>query len=310
MPSAAILLAGFSAAAVGVAPDRLYGDWEALVRGEAARPADERPHFIAICTPNHLHYPIARAALDAGFHVMCEKPMTLTVAEAADLARRVKRTKRIFGLMHAYTGYPMVKLARDLVQRGDLGRICKVTVEYQQGSFRKMDFTQPLDRRNRWKMDPRCSGASCSMADIGVHAAHIAEFVTGLRITQLLADLSSFVAPKGLDDDCNVLLRLQGGARGAMLVSKVATGEENGLRLRVYGERKGLYWNQEEPNILRVKAPREPEQTWKRANPYVTAVSPAAARASRPPAGHPEGYIEGFANIYLDFCAAIRAAAS
>ena len=297
-----------AAALAGVAPARTYATWEALVAGEKALPSDERADFIAICTPNHLHYPIACAALDAGFHVMCEKPMTLTVAEAEDLARRVKRTKRVFGLMHAYAGYPMAKLAHDLVARGDLGRICKVTVEYQQGSFRKMDFSQPLDKRNKWKMDPKCSGASCSMADIGVHAAHLVEYVTGLRITSLLADLSSFVAPKGLDDDCNVLLRLTGGARGAMLVSKVATGEENGLRLRVYGEKKGLYFNQEEPNILRVKAPRAPEETWKRANPYVAEVSAAAARASRPPAGHPEGYIEGFANIYQDFCAAIRAA--
>ena len=294
-------------AAAGVASDRIYPSWQALIAGEAAQPREARADFIAVCTPNHLHYPIAKAALEAGFHVMCEKPMTLTVPEAEDLARCVKRTKRVFGLMHAYTGYPMVKLAHDLVARGDLGRICKVTIEYQQGSFRKMDFSQPLDKRNKWKMDPKCSGQSCSMADIGVHAAHMVEYVTGLKITSLLADLSSFVAPKGLDDDCNVLLRLQGGARGAMLVSKVATGEENGLRLRVYGEKKGLYFNQEDPNVLHVRAPRSPEETWKRANPYVAEVSPAAARASRPPAGHPEGYIEGFASLYLNFCDTIRA---
>jgi len=294
-------------AANGVAPDRLYATWEALIAGEAALPKDERADFIAICTPNHLHYPIARAALLAGFHVMCEKPMTLTVPEAEDLARLVKKTKRVFGLMHTYTGYPMVKLAHDLVKRGDLGKICKIVVEYHQGSFRKMDFSVPLDKRNKWKMDPKCSGRSCCMSDIGVHAANLLEYVSGLKITSLLADLSSFVAPKGLDDDGAVLLRLEGGAKGVMSVSKIATGEENGLRLRVYGEKKGLYWNQEEPNLLRVRAQREPEQTWKRANPYVKEVSESSARASRPPAGHPEGYIEGFANHYMNFCDAIRA---
>ena len=293
--------------AIGVASDRLYSSWEALVAGEAALPANVRADFIAICTPNHLHYPIAKAALEAGFHVMCEKPMTLTLAEAEDLEKIVKRTGRVFGLMHTYTGYPMVKLAHDLVARGDLGRICKVVIEYEQGSFRKMDFSQPLDKRNKWKMDPACSGKSCCMSDIGVHAANLAEYVSGLKIESLLADLSSFVAPKGLDDDGNVLLRFEGGAKGVLTASKVATGEENGLRLRVYGEKKGLVWKQENPNILRVRAQREPEQTWKRANPYVKEVSESSARASRPPAGHPEGYIEGFANHYMNFCDTIRA---
>ena len=292
---------------IGIAPDRLYASWQEVIAGEAARPAGERADFIAICTPNHLHYEIAKAALEAGFHVMCEKPMTLTVDEANEIAALVKKTGRVFGLMHTYTGYPMVKLARDLVKRGDLGKICKVTVEYCQGSFRKMDFSVPLDKRNKWKMDPKCSGKSCCMGDIGIHAANLVEFVTGLDIEQVLADLSSFVAPKGLDDDGNVLLHLSGGARGVLTASKIATGEENGLRLRVYGEKKGLIWQQEDPNVLQVRAQREPAQTWKRANPYVGEVSEASLRASRPPAGHPEGYIEGFANHYLNFCDAIRA---
>ena len=283
-------------ARIGVASDRLYASWQELIAGEAARPVGERADFIAICTPNHLHYEIAKAALEAGFDVMCEKPMTLTVEEAEEIAALVKQT-----------GYPMVKLARDLVKRGDLGKICKVTVEYCQGSFRKMDFTVPLDKRNKWKMDPKCSGKSCCMGDIGIHAANLVEFVTGLEIKQVLADLSSFVAPDGLDDDGNVLLRLDDGAKGVLTASKVATGEENGLRLRIYGDKKGLVWMQENPNELLVRAQREPAQTWKRANPYVAEVSEASMRASRPPAGHPEGYIEGFANHYLNFCDAIRA---
>ncbi|MCQ2389129.1 MAG: Gfo/Idh/MocA family oxidoreductase [Kiritimatiellae bacterium] len=294
-------------AELGVAADRLYPSWEALIAGEATRAAGDRADFVCICTPNHLHHPIAKAALESGFHVMCEKPIALTSAEAVELARLAKRRKRVFGLMHTYAGYPMVKLARDLVRRGDLGRICKVTCEYQQGSFRKMDFSQPLDKRNKWKMDPKCSGVSCCMGDIGVHAANLVEYVTGLKIKSLLADLTSFVAPRGLDDDGNVLLRLEGGAKGVIMASKVATGEENGLRLRVYGDKKGLVWQQEDPNALHVRAQREPEQVWKRANPYVKEVSPASARASRPPAGHPEGFIEGFANHYLNFCDAVRA---
>lgn len=293
--------------AVGVDPSRLYSSWEELVAGEAALPAGTRADFISICTPNSLHYPIAKAALEAGFHVMCEKPMTLDLPEARELEALVEKTGRVFGLMHTYTGYPMVKLARDLVARGELGRICKVVVEYAQGSFRKMDFSQPLDKRNKWKMDPAMSGKSCCMSDIGVHAANLAEYVSGLSIKSLLADLSSFVAPEGLDDDGSVLLRFEGGAKGVLVASKVATGEENGLRLRVYGDKKGLVWKQEDPNILRVRAQKEPEQIWKRANPYVREVSESSARASRPPAGHPEGYIEGFANHYLNFCDTICA---
>jgi predicted dehydrogenase len=170
-----------------------------------------------------------------------------------------------------------------------------------------MDFSQPLDKRNKWKMDPQCAGMSCCMSDIGVHAFHLVEYVTGLETASLLADLSSFVAPEGLDDDGSVLLRFKGGAKGVLVASKVATGEENGLRLRIYGEKKGLVWKQENPNVLRVRAQLSPEETWKRANAYVREVSESAARAARPPAGHPEGYIEGFANHYLNFCDTIRA---
>ena len=293
---------------LGVAPSRRYASFEAMVAGESALPPDERVDFIAICTPNYLHYGEVKLALEAGFHVMDEKPMTMTVDEAHEIERLVKRTKRVFGLMHTYTGYPMVKLARDLVKSGEIGKVEKVVVEYPQGSFRKMDFTVPLDKRNKWKMNPKTSGPSCCMGDIGVHAANMLEYVTGLEIKEVLSDLHGFTPGIGrLDDDGDCLLRLSKGARGVLIASKIATGEENGFRFHVYGSKKGVFWYQESPNVLHVAAQRAPEQLWKRGNPYVAEISPAAARASNVPAGHPEGYAEGFANIYRNFADTIRA---
>ncbi|MBQ9432057.1 MAG: Gfo/Idh/MocA family oxidoreductase [Kiritimatiellae bacterium] len=288
-----------------IAPERIYPDWQTMLQSEAKRP--DRVDFVIVCTPNHLHHAITKASLEAGFDVMCEKPLTLTVAEAEELAALAKKKRRVIGLMHTYSGYPMVKLARDLVKNGSIGKVCKVVVEYQQGSFRKLDFSVPLDKRNKWKMDPKYSGISCCMGDIGIHAAHLVEYVTGLEIREVLAELSSYVAPAALDDDGSVLLRLSKGARGVMVSSKIATGEENGLRLKIYGEKRGLFWYQENPNYLRVAAQREPEQTFKRGNPYVREISPAAARAANVPAGHPEGYIEGFVNIYRNFCGTLEA---
>ena len=293
---------------LGVAPERLYGSFEEMIARESALPPDERVDFISICTPNYLHYDEVVAALKAGFHVMGEKPMTMTVEEAVALERLVKKSRRVFGLMHTYTGYPMVKLARDLVARGEIGAVEKVVVEYPQGSFRKMDFTLPLDKRNKWKMNPKTSGASCCMGDIGVHAANMLEYVTGLEIKEVLSDLHGFTPGIGsLDDDGDCFLKLAKGARGVLIASKVATGEENGFRFHVYGSKKGIFWYQENPNVLHVAAQRAPEQLWKRGNPYVAEVSPAAARASNVPAGHPEGYTEGFANIYRNFADTIRA---
>ena len=293
---------------LGVAPSRRYSSFEAMIEGEKALPPEERVDFISICTPNYLHYEEVKLALEAGFHVMDEKPMTMTVDEALEIERLVKKTKRVFGLMHTYTGYPMVKLARDIARSGELGKIDKVVIEYPQGSFRKMDFTIPLDKRNKWKMNPKTAGDSCCMGDIGVHAANMLEYVTGLEIREVLSDLHSFTPGIGkLDDDGDCLLRLSKGARGVLVASKIATGEENGFRFHVYGSKKGLYWHQENPNVLHVAGQREPEQLWKRGNPYVAAVSPAAARASNIPAGHPEGYAAGFANIYRNFADAIRA---
>ena len=262
--------------------------------------------FVAICTPNDSHYEIAKAALAAGLDVMCEKPLSLTVAEATELEQLARRKRRMLGIPFTYLGFPMVKLARDLVAKGELGKLDKIVLEYSQGSFRKLDFSKPLDKRNAWKMDPRRSGRSCVVADIGVHAFTLIEYVTGLEVKTLLADLSSFAPGNRLDDDASMLLRLAQGAKAAVVVSKIATGEENGVRLRVYGEKASLYWNQEEPNVLAVKSPFAPERIYKRNAPYVAALSPAAKRATRLPAGHPEGFLEAFANLYDEFCAAVR----
>jgi predicted dehydrogenase len=289
------------AVALGVDKDRVYADWRELIAAEKGR-----IDFLAVCTPNDSHYAIAKAALEAGIDVMCEKPLSITLEEAAELERLARRRRRVLGIPFTYSGFPMVKLARELVAKGELGKIDKVVLEYSQGSFRKIDFSKPLDKRNSWKMDPRRSGRSCVVADIGVHGFHLIEYVTGLTVKKLLADLSSFAPGNRLDDDASILMRLSGGAKVSMTVSKVATGEENGVRLRVYGDKASLYWNQEAPNYLTVKYPFAPDRTYKRNAPYVGGLSAGAARASRIPAGHHEGFIEAVANIYDEFCLAVR----
>ena len=277
----------------GLRPERVYADWRKLIAAEAGR-----IDFLVICTTNETHYAIAKRALEAGIDVFCEKPLSLTVKEAAELGRIATRKRLVLGVPFTYTGYPMVKLARDLVRRGELGKVDKIVLEYQQGSFR-----QP-DRRNSWKMNPKIAGPSCVVADIGVHAFTLIEYVTGLEVKTLLADLSSF-ASGGLDDDASILMRLAGGAKASLVTSKVATGEENGVRLRVYGAKASLHWDQEHPNYLHVKYPTKPEMIYKRRAPYVADLSAAAARASRFPAGHHEGFVEALGNIYDEFAAAV-----
>ena len=284
----------------GIAPERVYADWRKLVAAER-----DRIDFLVICTTNETHYPIAKAALEAGVDVFCEKPLSLTVAEAEELGRLAAKKRLVLGIPFTYTGYPMVKLARDLVRRGELGTVDKIVLEYVQGSFRKVDFGKPLDRHNAWKMNPKISGPSCVVADIGVHAFTLIEYVTGLEAKTLLADLSSFAPGNRLDDDASILLRLKGGAKAALVTSKIATGEENGVRLRVYGDKASLFWNQEEPNRLSVKYPLKPEMVFRRNAPYVEGISPAARRASRFPAGHPEGFVEALADIYDEFVSAV-----
>ncbi len=287
-------------------PARVHGSLDELLAHERTLPSGERVDFVSIVTPNHLHYPQARALLAAGVHVVCEKPMTFDVGEARRLRRLVARSGCVFALTHNYTGYPMVKLARDLVHSGELGRVRKVVVEYAQGWL-----ATPLERTGmrqaRWRTDPRQSGAGGAVGDIGTHAANLAEYVTGRRIAALAADLTTFVRGRKLDDDASVLLRFRGGVRGALLASQVAVGEDNGLSIRVYGDRRGLRWRQEAPDVLQVTSLDGPAQTWVRGHAHVAARSPAAARATRLPAGHPEGFIEALANVYANVCDTLRA---
>ena len=283
-----------------VAKDRIYPDWRKLISAEAGK-----VDFLVICTTNETHYPIARAALKAGMDVICEKPLSLTLKEATELEKLAEKNGRILGIPFTYVGYPMIKLARDLVRKGELGRIDKVVMEYVQGSFRKIDFSKPLDRHNAWKMNPEIAGPSCVVADIGVHAFTMVEYVTGLEVKTLLADLSSFAPGNRLDDDASILMRMEDGAKACLVTSKVATGEENGVRIRVYGDKASLFWNQEAPNYLSVKYPFKPEMIYKRNAPYIPAVSMRSKRSSRFPAGHHEGFVEALANFHDEFCAAV-----
>ena len=284
-----------------VPPERIYADANSLIKAERGK-----IDFLVVATTNETHYAIAKAALMAGIDVFCEKPLSLTLKEASELGRIAERKGLILGIPFTYTGYPMVKLARDLVKKGELGRIDKVVMEYVQGSFRKIDFSKPLDKRNAWKMDPKRSGRSCVVADIGVHGAHLIEYVTGLEIRKVAADLSSFAPGNRLDDDASILMRLSEGAKAVMVASKIATGEENCIRLHVYGDRASLVWKVEEGNYLYVKYAFGPERIYKRNAPYIADLSAVSKRCSRIPAGHHEGFIEAFANHYREFCAALR----
>ena len=287
-------------------PARVHGSLEALIAHELALPEGERVDFVSIVTPNHLHFGMARALLAAGIHVVCEKPMTFDAAEARRLRTLVYKSGCVFALTHNYTGYPLVKLARDLVQSGELGCVRKVVVEYQQG-WLATALERTGMKQARWRTDPRLSGAGGCIGDIGTHAANLAEYVTGQRIAAMAAELTTFVRRRKVDDDASVLLRFDSGARGALLASQVAVGEENGLSIRVYGERRGLRWRQETPNALQLTALDGPEETWSRGQAHVAARSAAAARATRLPSGHPEGFIEAFANVYANACDTIRA---
>ena len=259
--------------------------------------------FLAIVTPNHMHFPPAKLALENGFHVLSDKPATFNLAEAKKLAALVKKTGLLYGLTHNYTGYPLVKEAREMVRAGKLGKIRKVVVEYPQGWLAtRLEATG--QKQAGWRTDPKRSGAAGSMGDIGTHAENLAEYISGLPIEELAADLTAFVAGRKLDDDGNVLLRFKGGAKGVLHCSQISVGEENNLNIRVYGEKGGLEWHQREPNTLLVKWPDQPMQVYRTANGYLSA---AARAAGRTPPAHPEGYLEAFANIYKNFAAHIRA---
>lgn len=287
-------------------PKRVYGTYREMIEKELKLPVGERIDFVSVTTPNNWHFPIARDFLNAGFHVMCEKPMTFNVKEAKELRQVVRQSKKVFGLMHNYTGYPMVKLARDMARGGELGKIRKIVVQYPQGWL-----ATALERTGQmqaaWRTDPKQSGGAGCMGDIGTHAENLSEYITGLKITHLCADLTIFVKGRKLDDDGNVLLRFNNGARGVLHASQVSIGEENNLAIWIYGEEKGLEWHQEHPNYLYVKEPNGPMQVWRRGNGYVGAKSAAAARATRLPSGHPEAFFEAFANTYRNFADTVRA---
>ncbi|MDD5726943.1 MAG: Gfo/Idh/MocA family oxidoreductase [Victivallales bacterium] len=287
-------------------PDRVYSDYQAMIAGELALPASQRIDFVAVCTPNNWHFPIARDFLAAGFNVMCEKPMTMNVAEAVELEKIVRKSGKIFGLMHTYPGYPMVKLAKDLAKQGRLGKLRKVVVQYSQGWLaRAIEKTGQMQAS--WRTDPKQSGAAGCIGDIGTHAANLAEYITGSKITELCADLTAFVDGRVLDDDGNCLLKMENGIKGVLHCSQTAVGEENGLAIWVYGTEGGLEWHQEHPNQLTVKPIGRPAEIWERGSDYAGAASAAAVRNSRIPAGHPEGYLEAFANHYSNFAATILA---
>ncbi len=291
---------------LGLDSSRVYNNFEEMIAAENKLAADQRIDFVSICTPNNWHFPIAKAFLEAGFNVMCEKPVTLNLEEAQQLEEIVKKSGQVFALMHNYTGYPMVKLARDMVQQGDLGKILKIVVQYPQGWL-----IHPIEREGQmqaaWRTDPKQSGAAGCMGDIGTHAENLAEYITGLGITEMCADLGTFVEGRRLDDDGNVLLHFEKGAKGLLHASQISIGQENNLAIWVYGEKRSLEWHQEHPNYLYVYELDGPVQTWRRGNPYVAAKSEAAGRATRIPAGHPEAFLEAFANNYRNFIDTIQA---
>jgi predicted dehydrogenase len=289
--------------ALGLDPNRVHESYEEMAGSEAALGDDERIHAVNIVTPNHLHFPVARTFLEHGFHVICDKPLTTTVADAEALCRLADEQGVVFAVTHNYTGYPMVKEARALVAEGRLGALRKVVVEYSQGWLRTL-LEAEGQKQAEWRGDPERAGVSSALGDIGSHAHNLVRYVTGLEVTRLFADLGSVVPGRVLEDDAVVLLSLDGGVRTLLMASQIATGERNHLRLRIYGADGALDWCQESPNRLRLIEPDGSERIVYRA---AGATSPAAEAATRLPGGHPEGFIEAFANVYRGAAAAIRA---
>jgi predicted dehydrogenase len=275
-----------------------------MARTEAALPPDRRLDFVSIVTRNDTHFAVARTFLEAGFNVICDKPLAYNLAQAKQLRALVRRSGKVFALTHNYTGYPMVKEARALVRSGRLGRILKVVTEYPQGYAIAALEDKTAGAISNWRMDPRIAGVSNCMGDIGTHAENLGRYITGLQIDELLAELSTFIPSRPLDDDGNCLIRYKGGAKGILYASQVSNGDENNLNIRVYGTKASLEWHQEQPNELIVKAADQPREIRRRGNTYL---SPAARANTRTPFGHPEAFIEAFANVYLAAAAAIAA---
>ncbi|MCF7646596.1 Gfo/Idh/MocA family oxidoreductase [Bacillus subtilis] len=294
--------ASASAGELGIAADRSYASYEEMAQAEAAR--SDGIEAVSIVTPNHLHTPIARAFLNAGIHVICDKPLTTSVKEAEELVSLVEKSGKLFVLTHNYSGYPMIRQARSMVAGGELGDIRVIQVEYPQDWLTERSELSG-NKQAEWRTDPARSGAGGAIGDIGTHAYHLAGFVSGLETEQVLAQLTSFVDGRSLDDDVQIMLRYKGGARGSLWASQVAVGNENGLKLRIYGSKGGLEWTQADPNYLWFTRFGEPKQLITRGGAGANA---AAGRVTRIPGGHPEGYLEGFATIYTEAAHAIRAA--
>ena len=282
--------------------DRNYVSWQDMLEGELALPEDERVDFVSVVVPNHLHFPVAHAFVEAGFNVVCDKPMVHSSEQAQRLVEAVESTGVVFAVTYNYTGYPMVRQARHMVRRGALGEIRKVIVEYNQGWLAN-SLEMSGNKQAGWRTDPEKSGIAGAIGDIGSHAENLVSTVTGLEIEEICADLTTFVPGRRLDDDGSLLIHYEGGARGVMLASQISTGEENDLRLRIYGTEAGLEWRQEDPNELLFKPDAAPLQVLKRGNDFLC---DAAREASRIPPGHPEGFIEAFANVYAGVAAAVR----
>ncbi|HUZ57564.1 MAG TPA: Gfo/Idh/MocA family oxidoreductase [Hanamia sp.] len=280
--------------------DRTYLTFEEMIENESKMPADKRIDFITIVTPNFAHYAPAMMALENGFNVVIEKPMTFTIEEAKSLQKKVEETGLILCLTHTYSGYPMVKQARAMMKEGALGKIRKIYVEYCQGWLSKLSEREG-NAQAAWRTDPKRSGKAGAMGDIGTHAAHLAEYITGLKITKLCADLNIVVEGRHLDDDGEVLLKFDNGASGVLIASQVAAGEENNLTIRIYGEKGGIEWAQQEPNTLIVKWLDKPAEILRAGSNYTNILSPFATHNCRTPGGHPEGYLEAFGNIYHNF---------
>lgn len=283
--------------------NRVYGSWKEMLRSETSLPANERMDFVSIVTPNHLHFEPAQIALESGFHVVLDKPMTFDLAQAKKLKATVEKAGLLFCLTHTYTGYPMVKEARQQILSGKFGVIRKVYVEYPQGWL--SIFLEGSDQKQAaWRTDPERSGIAGSMGDIGTHAFNLAEYVSGLKTTRLCADINIVVEGRKLDDDGAVLLKYDNGASGVLFATQVAAGEENNIKIRVYGDKGGIEWKQEDANTLLVKWLDKPTEVWRAGSSYLSTL---AAHNCRTPAGHPEGYLEAFANHYRNFAFCVKA---
>ncbi len=294
-----------SARSLFLPADRTYTNYEEMIKKEAALPAGERMDFVTIVTPNFAHYAPAAMALDHGFHVVVEKPITFSLEEAKQLKQKIEETGLVLCLTHTYSGYPMVKQAKQMIKSGALGKIRKVHVEYPQGWLSRLSEREG-NAQAAWRTDPKKTGKSASMGDIGTHAAHLAEYITGLKITKICAWLNSIVDGRVMDDDGNVFLQFDNGAAGVLMATQIAAGEENALKIKVWGENGGLEWHQMEPNTLLVKWLDQPMQVLRAGSNYAN-LSTFATKNCRTPGGHPEGYLEAFANIYKNFAATVSA---